>query len=136
MTTPASVSEPTLGSIPNDGNKNNKTSEPITDKTSDKNSWPSGLRMRNSKGKSILVVWSRRGLYKTMSKDSTLSDLEIRIAFLEDQIDALNREVVSLNRDRDKLTEELQALAHLIRPLIAQMSSLGGTDDSAPPPHY
>ncbi|HBZ91462.1 MAG TPA: SlyX protein, partial [Gammaproteobacteria bacterium] len=38
-----------------------------------------------------------------MSKDSTLSDLEIRIAFLEDQIDALNREVVSLNRDRDKL---------------------------------
>jgi uncharacterized coiled-coil protein SlyX len=48
----------------------------------------------------------------------------------------LNREVVSLNRDRDKLTEELQALAHLIRPLIAQMSSLGGTDDSAPPPHY
>jgi uncharacterized coiled-coil protein SlyX len=48
-----------------------------------------------------------------MSKDSTLSDLEIRIAFLEDQIDALNREVVSLNRDRDKLTEELQALAHL-----------------------
>lgn len=71
-----------------------------------------------------------------MSKDSTLSDLEIRIAFLEDQIDALNREVVSLNRDRDKLTEELQALAHLIRPLIAQTSSLGGTDDSAPPPHY
>jgi len=71
-----------------------------------------------------------------MSKDSTLSDLEIRIAFLEDQIDAVNREVVSLNRDRDKLTEELQALASLIRPLIAQMSSLGASDDSAPPPHY
>ena len=51
-----------------------------------------------------------------MSNDSTVSDLEFRIAFLEDQIDALNREVVSLNRDRDKLTEELQALAHLIRP--------------------
>ena len=43
-----------------------------------------------------------------MIKDSTLSDLEIRIAFLEDQIDALNREVVELNRDRNKLTEELQ----------------------------
>ena len=71
-----------------------------------------------------------------MSKHSTLPDLEIRIAFLEDQIDALNREVVSLNRDRDKLAEELQALAHLIRPLIAQMSSLEGADDSAPPPHY
>ncbi len=71
-----------------------------------------------------------------MSQDSTVSDLEIRIAFLEDQIDALNREVVSLNRDRDKLTEELHALANLVRPLIEHMSQLGGSDDSSPPPHY
>ena len=71
-----------------------------------------------------------------MSQDSTVSDLEIRIAFLEDQIDALNREVVSLNRDRDKFTEELHALANLVRPLIEQMSQLGGSDDSSPPPHY
>jgi uncharacterized coiled-coil protein SlyX len=71
-----------------------------------------------------------------MSQDSTVSDLEIRIAFLEDQIDALNREVVSLNRDRDNLTEELHALANLVRPLIEQMSQLGGSDDSSPPPHY
>ena len=71
-----------------------------------------------------------------MSQDSTVSDLEIRIAFLEDQIDALNREVVSLNRDRDKLTEELHVLANLVRPLVKQMSQLGGADDSAPPPHY
>ena len=71
-----------------------------------------------------------------MGQDSTVSDLEIRIAFLEDQIDALNREVVSLNRDRDKLTEELQVLANLVRPLVKQMSQLGGADDSAPPPHY
>jgi uncharacterized coiled-coil protein SlyX len=71
-----------------------------------------------------------------MGQDSTVSDLEIRIAFLEDQIDALNREVVSLNRDRDKLSEELHALANLVRPLIKQMSELGGSDDSAPPPHY
>jgi uncharacterized coiled-coil protein SlyX len=71
-----------------------------------------------------------------MSQDSTVSDLEIRIAFLEDQIDALNREVVSLNRDRDNLTEELHALANLVRPLIEQMSQLGGSDDSSTPPHY
>ena len=71
-----------------------------------------------------------------MGQDSTVSDLEIRIAFLEDQIDALNREVISLNRDRDKLTEELLALANLVRPLIEQMSQLGGEDDSVPPPHY
>jgi uncharacterized coiled-coil protein SlyX len=71
-----------------------------------------------------------------MGQDSTVSDLEIRIAFLEDQIDALNREVVSLNRDRDKLTEELHVLANLVRPLVKQMSQLGGADESAPPPHY
>ena len=71
-----------------------------------------------------------------MEQDSTVSDLEIRIAFLEDQIDALNREVITLNRDRDKLTEELHVLANLVRPLVKQMSQLGGADDSAPPPHY
>ena len=70
-----------------------------------------------------------------MSQDSTVSDLEIRIAFLEDQIDALNREIVSLNHDRDKLTEELHALANLVRPLIKQMSQLDGSDDPSPP-HY
>lgn len=71
-----------------------------------------------------------------MSQDTTVADLEIRIAFLEDQIDALNREMVLLNRDRDQLTEELHALANLVRPLIEQMSQLGASDDLAPPPHY
>ena len=71
-----------------------------------------------------------------MSQDTTVADLEIRIAFLEDQIDALNREMVLLNGDRDQLTEELHALANLVRPLIEQMSQLGASDDSAPPPHY
>lgn len=71
-----------------------------------------------------------------MSQDTTVADLECRIAYLEDQIDALNREVVRLNRDRDQLTEELHALANVVRPLIEQMSQLGASDDSAPPPHY
>ena len=71
-----------------------------------------------------------------MSQDTTVADLEFRIAYLEDQIDALNREVVRLNRDRDQLTEELHALANVVRPLTEQMSQLGASDDSAPPPHY
>ena len=71
-----------------------------------------------------------------MSQDTTIADLEFRIAYLEDQIDALNREMVLLNRDRDQLTEELHALANLVRPLIEQMSQLAASDDSAPPPHY
>ena len=71
-----------------------------------------------------------------MSQDTTVADLEFRIAYLEDQIDALNREVVRLNRDRDQFSEELHALANVVRPLIEQMSQLGASDDSAPPPHY
>ena len=63
-------------------------------------------------------------------------DLETRIAFLEDQIDTLNHEIVFLNRDREKLTKELQALANLVRPLIDQMSQLDVADDSNPPPHF
>jgi uncharacterized coiled-coil protein SlyX len=71
-----------------------------------------------------------------MSQDTTVAAFEFRIAYLEDQIDALNREVVRLNRDRDQLIEELHALATVVRPLIEQMSQLGASDDSAPPPHY
>ena len=71
-----------------------------------------------------------------MSQDLILSDLETRIAFLEDQIDTLNHEMVFLNRDREKLTKELQALANLVRPLIDQMSQLDVADDSNPPPHF
>ncbi len=71
-----------------------------------------------------------------MSQDTTVADLEFRIAYLEDQIDALNSEVVRLNRDRDQLNEELHAFANVVRPLIEQMSQLGASDDSAPPPHY
>ena len=84
----------------------------------------------------MLVVWSCGELYKPMNQDSTLSDLEIRIAFLEDQIDTLNHEIVSLNRDREKLMKELQALANLVRPLVDQISQLDFIDDGAPPPHY
>ena len=68
-----------------------------------------------------------------MSQDTTVADLEFRIAYLEDQIDALNREVVLLNRDRDQLTEELHALANVVRPLIEQITQLSASDDSAPP---
>ncbi len=71
-----------------------------------------------------------------MSQDTPVADLEFRIAYLEDQIDALNREVVLLNRDRDQLTEQLHALANAVQPLIEQTSQLGASDDSAPPPHY
>ena len=68
-----------------------------------------------------------------MSQDLILSDLETRIAFLEDQIDTLNHEIVFVNRDREKLTKELQVLANLVRPLIDQMSQLDVADDSNPP---
>ena len=71
-----------------------------------------------------------------MSKDSTTFDLEIRIAFIEDQCDSLNREISMLHQDNNRLNKELRDLAKLIRPLIHQESNLGFSDDSEPPPHY
>ena len=88
-----------------------RTIEPMIDKTSDKNSWPIGLHEKLQK-QMVSVAQAKTSNLQDDDQDSTISDLEIRIAFLEDQIDALNREVVLLNRDRDQLTEELHALAN------------------------
>ena len=72
-----------------------------------------------------------------MSKDSTMFELEMRIAFIEDQCDSLNREISILHRDNNRLNKELLSLAKLIRPLIQQESYLdAGSDAEPPPPHY
>ncbi len=71
-----------------------------------------------------------------MSKDSTMFELEMRIAFIEDHCDSLNREISILHRDNNRLNKELLTLAKLIRPLIQQESYLDASSDSDPPPHY
>ena len=71
-----------------------------------------------------------------MTMDPYITELETRIAFLEDSLDALNLEAHRLSQANDKLNTELHALATLVKPLMQQMSQLGGADDNSPPPHY
>lgn len=75
-------------------------------------------------------------IYKTMSQETDIHELETRIAFLEDQIDHLNAETHRLQQTTDRLTQELHALAHWVKPMVQHLSHLGEADDSAPPPHY
>ena len=63
-------------------------------------------------------------------------DVEMRIAFLEDQYETLNREIIMLHRDNHKLKKELLALANLIRPMIEQESNISRNVESDMPPHY
>lgn len=71
-----------------------------------------------------------------MTTDPYITELETRIAFLEDSLDALSLEAHRLSQANDKLNNELHALAKLVKPLMQQMSQLGGADDNSPPPHY
>lgn len=71
-----------------------------------------------------------------MTTDPYITELETRIAFLEDSLDALSLEAHRLSQANDKLNTELHALAKLVKPLMQQMSQLGGADDNSPPPHY
>lgn len=71
-----------------------------------------------------------------MDQNSQTQDVEIRIAFLEDQIDQLSDQVHRLQKDQGKLTAELQGLVQLVKPLLSHLSSIGDAEDTAPPPHY
>lgn len=71
-----------------------------------------------------------------MTTDPYITELETRIAYLEDNLDTLSLEVHRLSQANDKLNHELHALATLVKPLMQQMSQLGGADDNTPPPHY
>jgi uncharacterized coiled-coil protein SlyX len=71
-----------------------------------------------------------------MTTDPYITELETRITFLEDSLDALSLETHRLSQANDKLNNELHALAKLVKPLMQQMSQLGGADDNSPPPHY
>jgi len=71
-----------------------------------------------------------------MSTDPYITELETRIAFLEDNLDAISLEAHRLAQANDKLNSEVQALAKLVKPMLQQLSQLGGADDSTPPPHY
>jgi uncharacterized coiled-coil protein SlyX len=70
-----------------------------------------------------------------MPSETEQHALEMRIAFLEDQIDGMNQVLVSQSQTIDRLEAELKICAAQLRPLLDEFQA-SGSNDTAPPPHY
>ncbi|MCV9920658.1 MULTISPECIES: SlyX family protein [Pseudomonas] len=68
-----------------------------------------------------------------MSLESQIIDLETRMAFQDDTIQALNDVVVEQGRVIDRL--QLQ-IAELIKRYEEMVGQYGSEGEEAPPPHY
>ncbi|CAN7649421.1 SlyX family protein [Aquipseudomonas alcaligenes] len=69
-----------------------------------------------------------------MSLEERINELETRLAFQDDTIQALNDVLVMQQRVVERLQLQLAALAKRQEELIGQIG--GGGDDDVPPPHY
>ncbi len=68
-----------------------------------------------------------------MELDSRMADLEARLAFQDDTIQALNDVLVEQQRAIDRLQAQMGMLARRQEDLQGR---IGGEEDEAPPPHY
>lgn len=68
-----------------------------------------------------------------MSLEMRITELETRLAFQDDTIQALNDELVAQQRLIERLQLQVEALAKRQQELLDE---LGPTEDEAPPPHY
>jgi len=66
--------------------------------------------------------------------DPTRADLEARLAFQEDALDALNRTVARQDAELALLRRDLEELRRQLRALAP--SPAGSAADEPPPPHY
>lgn len=69
-----------------------------------------------------------------MSLEARITDLESRLAFQDDTVQALNDVLVAQQRQIDLLEMKLTALAKRQQELGESLG--GGGEDEAPPPHY
>ncbi|MFZ3204506.1 MAG: SlyX family protein [Pseudomonas sp.] len=68
-----------------------------------------------------------------MKAEQRITDLESRLAFQDDTIQALNDVLVAQQRELDRLQLQIAALARRQDELGGQLDS---AEDEAPPPHY
>ncbi|ATH83219.1 SlyX family protein [Ectopseudomonas hydrolytica] len=68
-----------------------------------------------------------------MSLEARVMELESRLAFQDDTIQALSDELVEQHKRIERLQLQLSALARRQEELQGQM---GIVEDEAPPPHY
>ena len=71
-----------------------------------------------------------------MSVDARVVELETRLAFQDDTLQALNDVVAAQQRQIDLLEIKLAALARRQQELGDSIGNGGGADHEAPPPHY
>ena len=68
-----------------------------------------------------------------MSLESRIMELESRLAFQDDTIQALSDELVEQNKRIERMQLQLKVLARRQEDLSGQA---GIAEDQAPPPHY
>lgn len=68
-----------------------------------------------------------------MSLDERVTDLESRLAFQDDTIQALNDVLVSQQKVVDRLQLQMAALLKRQEEIVGQFESF---EEEAPPPHY
>jgi SlyX protein len=69
-----------------------------------------------------------------MSLELRVMELETRLAFQDDTIQALNDELVAQQRSIERLQLQIAALAK--RQEDMQSGGFGMSEEEAPPPHY
>ncbi|MGC5701460.1 SlyX family protein [Pseudomonas sp. NFXW11] len=68
-----------------------------------------------------------------MSLEDRVTDLESRLAFQDDTIQALNDELVAQQKVLERLQLQMAALLKRQEEMVGQFGSF---EDEAPPPHY
>ena len=66
--------------------------------------------------------------------ETHFADLESRIAFQEDAIEALNQVIINQQKDIDRLERQVQRLEHMMSQ--GNEGVTGDPSKEPPPPHY
>ncbi len=67
--------------------------------------------------------------------EARICELETKLAFAEDSIDRMGREMAEQQKDIDKLTLAVRNLATRLKA-AAQGSNVAPMSEETPPPHY
>jgi SlyX protein len=66
--------------------------------------------------------------------DRRLAELETRVAFQDDALETLNREIVALRAALESLRRDVEDAKRKLGEL--QPGAVGAREDESPPPHY
>ena len=69
-----------------------------------------------------------------MNQEARIEQLEMKVAFHEDNIDTLNNEMFDQQRKIQLLTEQVSLLVKKLKE--AEPNQLASEEEEVPPPHY